>query len=151
MKRLSIRTLCRVPCIAFLTLIACDGPADQNTPKGEADDFAARINAKKSPPAPQGTVAPTVAEPLEGAAEGAYTSGTATDPQSETCRANQMGQFIGQEATNDVQQAIIHQINGANEVRFVSAGSQFIRPDPTNPRLNIMLDNANIIRDARCG
>lgn len=135
----------------FLAVAACGGPAEQTDTEQVADDFAARINGNKSPPVPQGTVAPTVAEPLENAAEGPYVPGTATDPESATCGANEMGQFLGQTATDDVQLAIINVIDGANEVRFVPAGSDFIRPDPTNPRLNIMLDPSNIIRDARCG
>ena len=40
---------------------------------------------------------------------------------------------------------------GASDVRFVDAGSEFIPPDPANPRLNIMLDARGIIRDAKCG
>lgn len=130
---------------------ACGGPAEQTSVQAEADDFASRINSGKQPPAPEGTVAPTKAKPLENAADGVYAAGTATDPNSATCGANEMGQFIGQEATNDVQLAILNVIDGNNEVRFVAAGSDFIRPDPTNPRLNIMLDTGNIIRDARCG
>jgi hypothetical protein len=42
-------------------------------------------------------------------------------------------------------------VGGANEVRFVPAGSPYVKPDATNPRLNLMLDAQNIIRDARCG
>ncbi|MEL7189549.1 MAG: hypothetical protein AAGK17_08365 [Pseudomonadota bacterium] len=147
MNRLSSATVLA----SIFAIAACGSPADQSIANNEADDFAQRINAGKPPPAPQGTVAPTVAEPLEGAAEGVYAPGTATDPQSAICGANEMGPYIGQEATDDVQLAILNVIDGANDVRFVAAGSEFIRPDPTNPRLNIMLDNGNIIRDARCG
>ena len=137
----------------LMTLAACGSQAEQSTPTNAADDFAARINGAKETPAPEptGTVAPTVAEPLEGAAQGPYVAGTAPDPASATCGANEMGQFIGLEADDNVQLAIVNVIDGANEVRFIAAGSDYIRPDPTNPRLNIMLDAANIIRDARCG
>ncbi|MEL7196988.1 MAG: hypothetical protein AAGL10_01630 [Pseudomonadota bacterium] len=137
--------------IALIGLAACGGPTQQTNSKSEADDFAARINANKPAPTPEGTVAPTVAEPLEGAAQGAYAPGTATDPESATCAANAMGAFIGQEATDDVQSQIVAAAIGASEIRFIPAGSEFIRPDPTSPRLNIMLDNGNIVRDARCG
>jgi len=36
-------------------------------------------------------------------------------------------------------------------LRFVVFGSGDVNPDATNPRLSIMLDAQNIIRDARCG
>lgn len=39
-----------------------------------------------------------------------------------------------------------------DNLRFVAYGSTGnVNPDPTNPRLSIMLDAQNIIRDARCG
>lgn len=131
---------------AFIALAACGGSTQEDT---NADDFAARING--SQPAPQGTVAPTVAEPLEGAAPGAYAPGTATDPASATCAANLMGPFIGQPADEANRAQIMTLAAGAREVRFVQPGAAYIRPDPTSPRLNLMIDNIGIIRDARCG
>lgn len=109
--------------------------------------------------------APTIAQPLPGAASGAYVPGTLTDPNSATCGANLMGQYVGKEADLATKAAIKLAASGANasganasgasasgsgEVRFVSAGES-VNPDPTSPRLNIMIDNLNIIRDARCG
>ena len=62
-----------------------------------------------------------------------------------------MGNFIGKPADEATRAAILVAATGAREVRFVPPGSDYIRPDPTNPRLNLMLDNTGIIRDARCG
>ena len=132
---------------ALLALAACGGSADDTG--NSADDFAARINGGQ--PDPAATVAPTVAQPLEGAAPGAFAAGTQTDPQSATCAANRMGNFIGKPADEATRDAILFAVTGAREVRFVPPGSDYIRPDPTNPRLNLMLDNTGIIRDARCG
>jgi hypothetical protein len=39
----------------------------------------------------------------------------------------------------------------AQEVRFVKPGRVSVNPDPTNPRLSVMLDKQGIIRDVRCG
>ena len=78
-------------------------------------------------------------------------SSTATDPESVTCKANLMGPFIGQPADEAVRAQILTVATGASEVRFVQSGSAYVRPDATNPRLNLMIDNLGIIRDARCG
>lgn len=131
---------------AFIALAACGASTGEDN---NADDFAARING--SQPAAEATVAPTVAEPLEGAAPGAYAAGTATDPASATCSANLMGPYIGKPADDATRAQIITVAAGAREVRFISPGSAYIRPDPTSPRLNLMIDNIGIIRDARCG
>ena len=152
-----------------LTLIACG-----SEPAGEsetAEDFAARINGgganASAAPAATGQAAtpaqaggqvvqpvqlapPTVAKPLPGAAPGAYVPGTLTDPNSATCGANLMGDYIGKEADLATKSAIKMAASGASEVRFVQPG-QTITPDPTSPRLSIMIDNLGIIRDARCG
>lgn len=136
-----------LPAIAALTACGSSEPVDNSQ---VAEDFAARINGGE--PKPTGTVAPTVAEPLEGAAPGPYSPGTATDPESSTCGANLMGPYLGRNADEATRLAIMQAANGsAAEVRFIPAGSPYIRPDPTNPRLNLMLDNLGIIRDARCG
>ena len=133
---------------AIMALAACASePAEPSTEA--AEEFAARINGA-GPTAGAG-VAPTVAQPLEGAAEGAFSPGTATDPGSSTCAANAMGPFIGKEADDATRAQIMTAAAGASEVRFIPQGSPYVRPDPTNPRLNLMLDNLGIIRDARCG
>ena len=132
---------------ALFTLSACGGNSQDNS--NSADEFAARINGAQ--PNAQATVAPTVAEPLDGAAAGAFAPGTATDPQSAGCSANLMGPYIGKPADEPTRIAIQTAAVNASEVRFISPGSAYIRPDPTSPRLNLMIDNLGIIRDARCG
>ncbi|MDY7097171.1 MAG: I78 family peptidase inhibitor [Pseudomonadota bacterium] len=137
---------------AFFTLAACGASNEASAPTNEADDFAARINgAGATASAPQGTQAPKIAEPLSGAAPGAYAAGTATDPQSATCGANKMGPFLGQRASDEVRQSIMTVAADTQEIRFIAPGSDYVKPDPTHPRLNIMVDTAGVIRDARCG
>jgi len=133
--------------VALLTLTACGGPAESES----ADDFAARIGSSDGTPAAQGTVAPQVQETKPGAAPGPYVPGTQTDPESR-CAANKVGEFIGKLADEPTRLAIQNAAAGASEVRFIGFGNtEYINPDPTNPRLNMMLDAQNIIRDARCG
>ena len=131
-----------------LGLSACGSGNDEPT-SNSADDFAARINGGQAN-APQGTVEPTVAQPKPGAAAGPFVPGTQTDPDV-ACGANVMGPYIGKQADDATRTEIMGVIAGTNEVRFVMPGGAFIRPDPTHPRLNLMLDAAGIIRDARCG
>ena len=139
-----LAALITLPALALLA--ACgDSPSEGS----DADEFAARINGGQ--PNPAATVAPTVAEPLEGAAPGAYAPGTATDPSSATCGANLMGPYIGKPADDPTRAQIVAVAVGAREVRFISPGGAYIRPDPTSPRLNLMIDNLGVIRDARCG
>ena len=135
-----------------LALAACGSNTEDTS--NSADDFAARINggtASAPAPAPNATVAPTVAEPLPNAAPGVFAPGTLTDPESATCAATQMGPFIGKPADDATRAAIMEAAAGAREVRFVQPGGPTVNPDPTNPRLSIMIDNLGIIRDARCG
>lgn len=132
---------------ALLLLSACGG-ANEEPSGNTAEDFAARINGGQQ--AAQGTVEPTVAQPKEGAAPGPYTPGTHTDPNA-ACGANVMGPYIGQVADEATRSDILGVIAGTNEVRFISPGGEFIRPDPTHPRLSLMLDSSGVIRDARCG
>ena len=134
--------------VAAISLTACGSPA----PEENADDFASRIGSGGNGAAvAQGTVAPTVATPLPGAAPGAFAPGTQTDPNS-ACAANKMGDFIGKLADDATRVAAQQAAEGASEVRFIAFGTaEYISPDPANPRLNLMLDQQNIIRDARCG
>lgn len=135
--------------LAMLLLSACS--AAETDTANSADDFAARINGGDTPNA-QATVAPTVAPPRENAAPGAFAPGTATDPESATCAANMMGPYLGKLADEATRSAIDAAAFGAaSEVRFVAPGGDYISPDPTSSRLNLMLDNQGIIRDARCG
>lgn len=148
-------------------IAACGGAPAGNSET--ADDYAARINGDtaSAPVPPAGPVevaapvtpeqaqaaplpAPTIAQPLPGAAPGAYVPGTLTDPNSSICGANLMADYIGKEADLATKAAIKIAASGASEVRFVEPGVT-VNPDPTNPRLSIMIDNLGVIRDARCG
>ncbi len=143
-----ITTIIAVAGLAMLS--ACSGGTEEDT-SNEADDFAARINGDGTPAAAPGDQAPRIAQPLPNAAPGAFAPGTATDPASENCGANRMGQFLGKAADDSTRNAIMEVASDINQIRFIAPGSDNIVPDPTNPRLNIMLDSAGIIRDARCG
>ncbi|NCP14547.1 MAG: hypothetical protein GW858_10340 [Sphingomonadales bacterium] len=139
-----------------LTLSACGSEPAQ--PENDAESFAARIGgadtatAPGAAPAPAATATPTVATPLPGAAAGPFAKGTLTDPASKTCGAPLMGGFIGKLADQPTRAEIARMLGRTNNLRFVAVGSGLnVNPDPTNPRLSIMLDAQNIIRDARCG
>ena len=63
-----------------------------------------------------------------------------------------MGPFIGKLADQATRAEIAKMLGRTDNLRFVTFGSVAnVNPDPTNPRLSIMLDAQNIIRDARCG
>ena len=143
--------------LAF-TISACGN--DPAQPGTDADSFAARIGsdgAAAAPgavpaPAPAATVAAMVATPLPGAAPGPFAKGTLTDPASKTCGAPLMGGFLGKLADQGTRAEIARMLGRTDNLRFVTFGSAgTVNPDPTNPRLSIMLDAQNIIRDARCG
>ncbi len=151
MNRTLISRIATVAAAAGLVMLsACSGGAEEDT-SNNADDFAARINGDGTSAAPQGDQAPQVAQPLPNAAPGAFTPGTATDPASENCGANRMGQFLGKPADDGTRNAIMEVASDIDQIRFLASGSDFVRPDPTSPRLNIMLDGTGVIRDARCG
>ncbi|ASJ91207.1 hypothetical protein [Porphyrobacter sp. CACIAM 03H1] len=137
-----------------LTLAACGSEPAQSG--NDAESFAARIGAGEATPvatpAPAATATPQIAEPLPGAAPGPFARGTLTDPASRTCGAPLMGPFIGKLADQATRAEIARLLGRTDNLRFVAYGSGgFVNPDPTNPRLSIMLDAQNIIRDARCG
>lgn len=134
-----------------LALSACGSEPDPAA--NDADSFAARINQNGSAtPAPQGTVAPQMAETRPGAAPGPFVPGTLTDPASATCGANLMGPFIGKPADDATRSEIVQALGRSDNLRFVDFGSGgYVNPDPSNPRLSLMLDAQNIISDARCG
>jgi hypothetical protein len=142
--------------LTALALAACGSEPAQ--PGNDAESFAARIGAGEATPAPgtepapAATVAPTVATPMPGAAPGPFARGTLTDPASRTCGAPLMGPFIGKLADQPTRAEIAKMLGRTDNLRFVAFGSAVtVNPDPTNPRLSIMLDAQNIIRDARCG
>lgn len=144
-----------LPALA-LVLAGCGSEPAQ--PGNDAESFAARIGAGEATPAPgaapapAATAAPQVAQPLPGAAPGPFARGTLTDPASKTCGAPLMGPFIGKLADQATRAEIANMLGRTDNLRFVAYGSGgFVNPDPTNPRLSIMLDAQNIIRDARCG
>ena len=137
-----------------LALAACGSEPQQ--PGNDAEGFAARIGAGEATPAatpaPAATATPQVAQPLPGAAPGAFAEGTLTDPASRICGAPLMGPFIGKLADQATRAEIARVLGRTDNLRFVAFGSvPYVNPDVTNPRLSIMLDAQNIIRDARCG
>jgi hypothetical protein len=138
-----------------LLLAAC-GSEPATNGADEAKSFSDRIGANAATPAPApapaATVAPTVEAPKPGVAPGAFARGTATDPQAAACGATLMGPFLGKLADQPTRAAIAQTLGRTDNLRFVAFGTaEFVNPDPTNPRLSIMLDAQNIIRDARCG
>jgi hypothetical protein len=135
---------------AVLMLAACGNEPEQ--PANDAESFAARIGKPEATPSPLATATPTIAEPLPGAAPGPFARGTLTDPASKTCGANLMGPFIGKVADQATRAEIVKVLGRTDNLRFVIYGSGgFVNPDPTNPRLSIMLDAQSMIADARCG
>ncbi len=162
---------------ATLTLAACSEETPHR-PSSQADEFAARINGdgasvqdapvQQNPASDQAAqqpykpAPPTIAPPREDiaprensagktAALGPFAPGTATDPASTTCGANKMGPFMGRLADDATRANVVSAAAGAVDVRFIDAGSTYVRADAANPRLNIMLDVQGIIRGARCG
>jgi hypothetical protein len=138
----------------ILALTACGSEPEQ--PGNDAESFAARIGAAEATPgatpAPAATAAPQVAQPLPGAAPGPYAPGTLTDPAAAKCGAPLMGPFIGKLADQPTRAEIAKVLGRTDNLRFVPYGSiGNVNPDPTNPRLSLMLDAQGIIRDARCG
>ena len=137
--------------LAALALTACGSEPAQ--PGNDADSFAARIGKGEASPTPSlaANAAPTIATPLPGAAPGAFAKGTLTDPAAQNCGAPQMAPFIGKLADQTTRAEIAKVLGRTNNLRFVVFGSDDVNPDATNPRLSLMLDAQNIIRDARCG
>ena len=141
----------------LLALSACaEAPEDTTATTSEAEAFAQRINGDLNlQDAPQPTAAdpmpaPTVAPPRESVSTNPFAAGTATDPNS-ACNANAFGQFIGRQPNADTRAEIMAAASNLPEVRFIAPGGDYIKPDPTNPRLNIMIAVDGIIRDIRCG
>lgn len=159
MKRLALTVL--IPVLGVLA--ACSG-SERVEPDDAAADFAARIKGNDAPaPAaeqpgeptamapmseptmvPPRPIPPPDAAPVAGAAPG-------SPPSPARCNADRMGPFLGRQADEATRLAVMAAAEGASDVRFVDAGSEFIPPDPANPRLNMMLDARGIIRDAKCG
>ncbi len=140
--------------IPALALAACG--SEPAKPGNDAESFAARIAAGEATPgatpAPAATATPQIATPLPGAAPGAFAPGTLTDPAAEKCGAPLMGPFIGKLADQATRAEIASTLGRTDNLRFVTFGSDGnVNADANNPRLSLMLDAQNIIRDARCG
>ena len=141
---------------ALLLLAACG--EKESEPANTAQDFAARINggapAQGATPGQAtgpATASPArVAAPQANAAPGMMVPGTATDPNSATCSANAMGPFLGRVADDLTRSQVQQAATNASAIRFLDPGSEII-PDPASSRLNMLLDNTGIIRDAVCG
>ena len=152
--------LCVLLCTAIsLTLCGCASEQDENEGSSQAEDFAARINGTQTQAASEQTA--TGPTPEQGQTqlqqqqgsegpEAAFAAGTATDPNS-SCSANLFSQFIGQKPNAEVRSQIMLKAEGISEVRFIAPGANYIKPDPTHPRLNVMIAVDGIIRDIRCG
>lgn len=137
---------------ATMALAACASEPEPVDPATEADAFSKRIKSGAGAAEATNPVAPRIAKPLPNAAPGPFTPGTQTDPASATCGANKMGPYIGKLADEVTRIEIVKVLGRKDKLRFVAFGSGgYINPDPTNPRLNLMLDAQGIIRDARCG
>ncbi|MEM1195299.1 MAG: hypothetical protein AAGH57_04280 [Pseudomonadota bacterium] len=157
-------------------ILGCSAAPEEGQGSAAAD-YAARINAEKASSAEQAALAPvregvsdgmredaaapplaaqapeaapSVAQPLNPVAPGAFAPGTATDPNS-ACNANAFGEFLGQKPDAEVRAAIMDRAIALPEVRFIAPGSEYIKPDPTHPRLNVMIAVDGVIRDIRCG
>ena len=134
---------------AAISLAACGSGAEE--PANDADSFAARIGKQEAAADPATANAPKIAQPLPGAAPGPYAQGSLTDPASQNCGAPKMAPFIGKVADQATRAEVAKVLGRTDNLRFVVYGSGDVRPDATNPRLSLMLDEQNIIRDARCG
>ncbi|MEO0871385.1 MAG: hypothetical protein AAFY19_05405 [Pseudomonadota bacterium] len=151
--------LAMIPALMILT--ACGSEPTQEDTTSAADDYAARINGDKSAQATPSAL-PT-AEPLAVASEAQTPAapgtdaapqfierGTASDP-STACNAASFSQFLGQQPSDTVRAQIMDAASDIPEVRFVTPADDYIMPDPTHPRLNIMIAVDGVIRDIRCG
>ncbi|MEM6857861.1 MAG: hypothetical protein AAF559_08310 [Pseudomonadota bacterium] len=151
--------LAMIPALMILT--ACGSEPKQEDTTSAAEDYAARINGDKSaqatpsalPTAEPLAVAPeaqTSATPGTDAALQFIERGTASDP-STACNAASFSQFLGKQPSDEVRGQIMDAASDIPEVRFVTPGDGYIMPDPTHPRLNIMVAVDGVIRDIRCG
>ncbi|WP_298303154.1 I78 family peptidase inhibitor [uncultured Erythrobacter sp.] len=138
-------------CSLMAVLAACDARSEGDA--SSADDFAARINGgAQGGAASEAADAPSVAAPLPVAGNSSDVPGTMADPASSICGANLMEPYIGQKYDDAVRVQIVETAaNNEGGVRFVLPGTATVQPDPTSPRLSIMIDNLGVIRDARCG
>ncbi len=154
-----MKTLLMLAPLTLLALTACSSEPEQPAATtSEADEFAKRINGSNTlapaptPPGAQASTmpAPQVAQPLDSISNSPFSAGTATDPNT-ACDANRFGEFLGREPNAQVRAQIMEAASNLSEVRFIAPGGDYIKPDPTNPRLNFMIAVDGVIRDIRCG
>ena len=146
------RCILTVALAPIALLAGCSEPAQEGE---SADNFAARINGEQQAAAasaqPNAAATPAAtATPQAGAAPGPYSPGTATDPKSAGCGAPKVAAFYGRVADEAVRREVMQALAPQTNVRFHRAGSNVVA-DAGSPRLNVMLDDAGVIRDARCG
>ena len=148
-----------LPASALLALAlgACS-ESEPAEPDDAAADFAARINGGRAPAETPGPASPEGSQPLAAPTvvpPRRANPGTPPPanfaPVTMSCKADRMGPFLGRQADEATRLDIMSAAQGATNVRFVDAGSEYIASDPANPQLNIMLDARGIIRDAKCG
>ena len=123
-------------CCASLALAACGG---EREPAASDNGNAASTPASGASP---GTETDQAA-----AADSGATDAPAT-PAADECGVSEVGAFIGQEATSAVRSDIQDKV-GHDRIRWIgpdTAVTMDFRPD----RLNVMLDEANVITGGKC-
>lgn len=142
-----------LPATLALVLSACGDTREAES----AEDFAARVNGQQTAaaanPATDDQAQQTearVAEQPEGAAPGPIEPGTATDPQSASCGAPAAAGFMGRALDDTTSKLIADAVPEGTRIRVLKPGSTLVA-NPGSDRLNVMIDNAGIIRDLRCG
>lgn len=79
----------------------------------------------------------------------AQSDGTAPGTMPGTCRPAGLGQFVGQEASQELGGKILA-ASGARTIRWVPKGS-VITMEYSAERVTVMLDGANRVESANCG
>lgn len=123
-------------CCASIALAACGG---EREPAASDSGNSASTPASGSPPMtePDATIAP---------ASGVTPAPEA--PAEDECGSSEVEGFVGQEATPAVRTGIQEKV-GHDRIRWVgpdTAVTMDFRPD----RLNVMLDEANVITGGKC-
>lgn len=139
---------------AAAMLAGCGGAAQSPDESGE--DFAQRINGASSsvdgtaPVAPGPATAPQITPTRPGVVPGPLERGTATDIASASCGANNGADIIGRQWTAALDTAVAAIVPDGGSFRVRAPGA-IVTQDRQADRLNVMLDNANTVRDLRCG
>jgi hypothetical protein len=119
----------------LLALAACTAPRDPEAVGAPADAADATAPAEPAPatPAPPAGTTPPPAEP----------------PAMATCDADAANAFIGQAASADVVEQA-RAAAGAAVARTLAPG-QVVTMEFRGDRLNLMVDEANVVTGVRCG